>query len=139
MDEPLYETSPESMCLRDSVETLYSLVYREAPGQDESCAAGNVSAAAMVSPVSGQPGQNSLDGICLSARSAASHEACSEGDEAGCTAGEICMHPVLAKDEHLYKVCTYTLAPSCPFIGRRKMPMHGMRPLGQCQHHCMLQ
>ncbi len=57
-------------------------------------------------PLLGQPDQTLSDGVCLSARSAASHEACSEGDEAGCRAGEMCMHPVLAKDEHLYKVCT---------------------------------
>lgn len=51
-----------------------------------------------------QPDQGLLDGVCLSAKSAASHEACRARGGAGCKAGEVCMQPVLANDECLYKV-----------------------------------
>ncbi len=63
--------------------------------------------------MSEQSDQNLLDGVCLSAGSAATHEACTAGDGTGCMAGELCMMPVLAKDEHLYKVCT---CPWCPYM-----------------------
>ena len=63
-----------------------------------------------------QPVKESLDGVCLSARSAASHAACRAGEPAGCRAGELCMQPLLARDEHLYKVC----------IGSPDTPFHGL-------------
>ena len=52
----------------------------------------------------GQRIKTSSDGVCLSASSAASHEACRAADGDACRAGESCMQPVLAEDEHLYKV-----------------------------------
>ena len=88
--------------------------------------------------MSGQHDQNLFDGVCLSARSAASHEACREGDEAGCRAGEMCMHPVLAKDEHLYKVCMcHDSLHACPL--NRNMAMHSRMPLGQRLYHYIWQ
>lgn len=46
-----------------------------------------------------------LKGVCLSARSAARHQGCSAEPGVDCGVGEACMQPVLAKDEHLFKVC----------------------------------
>ena len=99
------------------VQMPHSPGYPGAPGPERCCAAGNLSAAAMGIPVTPQlrePSQILLDGLCLSARSAASHEACRAEGGAGCQAGEVCMQPVLAKDEYLYKVRTCRQFPHTP-------------------------
>ena len=83
---------------------------RKALVHETCCAAGN-SSADIISDLgllqSDYVEESPEDGVCLSARSVASNEACRAGNRGTCRAGELCMQPVLASDEHLFKVCTH--------------------------------
>ena len=61
-----------------------------------------------------QLGGEAAEGVCLSAKSATSHNTCRAGQPGACQAGEKCMQPLLARDEHLFKVCLlYKAPPAC--------------------------
>lgn len=61
-------------------------------------------------------GGEAAEGVCLSAESATSHKTCRAWQPGACQALEVCMQPLLARDEHLFKVC--------PHASSTKHPLH---------------
>jgi len=93
---------------------------RKALVHETCCAAGNSSAdiiSDLGSLQSNQIGKIPEDGVCLSARSVAGNEACRAGNRGTCKAGELCLQPVLASDEHLFKVRTHLAHGATSFPG----------------------
>ena len=56
---------------------------------------------------SNQSTEGLAHGVCLSARSAADHAVCGAGHDGLCGTDEVCMRPLLAENELLFKVCAF--------------------------------
>ena len=67
---------------------------------------GNQSSSAESGPIHrNQSTIGEAHGFCLSARSAADRAVCGTGHDGLCGTDEVCMRPLLAENESLFKVC----------------------------------